>query len=64
MNIAKEVFGFGKVHVLLKKEEILEEKLEDKIVVVLDVLLATTTITTVLSHGAEKVIPVLIKKKH
>lgn len=63
MNIAKEVFGLGKVHVLLKKEEILEEKLEDKIVVVLDVLLATTTITTVLSHGAEKVIPVLNKEE-
>lgn len=52
-----------KIHVLLKKEEIVQEKLEDKIVVVLDILLATTTITTALSHGAKEVIPVLNKEE-
>ena len=50
-----------KVHVLLTKEEISTEKLatDKKIAVVLDILLATTTIVTALKHGATKVIPVL-----
>jgi 2-phosphosulfolactate phosphatase len=50
-----------KVHLLLKKEELNEEKIETgkKIAVVLDVLLATTTITSALHNGAKEVIPVM-----
>ena len=50
-----------KVHVLLTKEELLLEKLASgkKIAVVLDILLATTTIVSALEHGATEVIPVL-----
>ncbi|WML60255.1 2-phosphosulfolactate phosphatase [Neobacillus sp. PS2-9] len=50
-----------KVHLLMKKEEIKEEKLAEgnKIAVVLDVLLATTTIVSALKEGAKEVIPVL-----
>lgn len=50
-----------KVHLLLKKEELNEEKIEtgNKIAVVLDVLLATTTITSALHNGAKEVIPVM-----
>ncbi|GIN62560.1 putative 2-phosphosulfolactate phosphatase [Robertmurraya siralis] len=47
-----------KLHVLMKKEELQEEKLKDKIVVVFDILMATTTIATVLENGAKEVIPV------
>jgi 2-phosphosulfolactate phosphatase len=50
----------GKIHVLLKKEELEQERLDqNKIVVVFDILLATSTITTLLAHGAKEVIPVL-----
>ncbi|UOE53178.1 2-phosphosulfolactate phosphatase [Bacillus sp. CMF12] len=50
-----------KVHVILKKEDISEKKLSEggKVSVVLDVLLATTTITSALANGAAEVIPVL-----
>ncbi|MEH7416301.1 2-phosphosulfolactate phosphatase [Neobacillus drentensis] len=50
-----------KVHLLMKKEDIKEEKMEagNKIAVVLDVLLATTTIVSALKDGAKEVIPVL-----
>lgn len=49
-----------KVHVLLKKEEIDTDKLNhDHVVVVLDVLLATSTITACLAAGAREVYPVL-----
>ncbi|MBT2688700.1 2-phosphosulfolactate phosphatase [Bacillus sp. ISL-47] len=49
-----------KVHVILKKEDISQEKMREgsKAVVVLDVLLATTTITSALADGATEVIPV------
>lgn len=54
----------GKLHVILKKEDIKEQmQLERKIVVVFDVLLATSTISTLLAHGAEKVIPVINEKE-
>jgi 2-phosphosulfolactate phosphatase len=46
-----------KLHVILKKEEIDEEKIADKVAVVLDVLLATSTITAGLYYGAKEVIP-------
>ncbi|MFJ7730122.1 2-phosphosulfolactate phosphatase [Neobacillus sp. NPDC097160] len=50
-----------KIHLLMKKEEIKEEKITDgkKHAVVLDVLLATTTIVSALKDGAKEVIPVL-----
>ncbi|MCS0673799.1 2-phosphosulfolactate phosphatase [Cytobacillus firmus] len=50
-----------KVHVIIRKEDISEEKLREgiKVAVVLDILLATTTITSALSEGAAEVIPVL-----
>ncbi|MGE7662166.1 2-phosphosulfolactate phosphatase [Peribacillus sp. NPDC097264] len=49
------------IHLLLKKEEINRDKLLDgeKVAIVLDVLLATTTIVSALHNGAEQVIPVL-----
>ncbi|MCK1992702.1 2-phosphosulfolactate phosphatase [Peribacillus muralis] len=49
------------IHLLLKKEEIRKEKLSEgeKVAVVLDVLLATTTIISALHNGARQVIPVL-----
>jgi 2-phosphosulfolactate phosphatase len=50
-----------KIHLLMKKEDIKEEKVANgnKIAVVLDVLLATTTIVSALRDGAKEVIPVL-----
>ncbi|SFD43599.1 2-phosphosulfolactate phosphatase [Lentibacillus persicus] len=48
-----------KIHVILKKEDVDERYLDNKIAVVFDILLATTTITTALEHGAREVIPVL-----
>lgn len=48
-----------KLHVLTRKEELDQERLADKVVVVLDVLFATSTIVTALQHGAAAVIPVL-----
>jgi 2-phosphosulfolactate phosphatase len=49
----------SKLHVLLKKEELDAQRLPDKVVVVLDVLFATTTIVTALAHGASEVVPTL-----
>jgi 2-phosphosulfolactate phosphatase len=49
-----------KLHVLLTKEEVANYKIDAEIVVVVfDVLLATTTIATVLHYGATEVIPVM-----
>jgi 2-phosphosulfolactate phosphatase len=50
-----------KIHLLMKKEDIREEKIVEgnKVVVVLDILLATTTIVSALKDGAKDVIPVL-----
>ncbi|WP_285766402.1 2-phosphosulfolactate phosphatase [Peribacillus sp. SI8-4] len=49
------------IHLLLKKEEIRRDKLSEgeKVAVVLDVLLATTTIISALHSGARRVIPVM-----
>ncbi|WP_409305201.1 2-phosphosulfolactate phosphatase [Peribacillus sp. SCS-155] len=54
-----------KIHLLVKKEDIDEEKMAegDKIAVVFDVLLATTTIVSALEDGALEVIPVLSSKE-
>lgn len=50
----------GKIHLLLKKEDINQEKIQNnKIVIVFDVLLATSTISSALEFGAKEVIPVL-----
>jgi 2-phosphosulfolactate phosphatase len=49
----------AKIHVLLKKEELDRERLEGKVVVVIDVLFATSTIVTALASGAVEVIPTL-----
>lgn len=48
-----------KVHVLLKKEELDDQKLAGKVVIVLDILFATTSIVTALAHGARDVVPLM-----
>jgi 2-phosphosulfolactate phosphatase len=54
----------GKIHLLLKKEEIDPQKMEEnKVAVIFDVLLATSTITAALHNGASEVIPVLDEKE-
>lgn len=47
-----------KVHVLTKKEELDTVRLPGKVVVVFDVLFATTTMVAALAHGATEIIPV------
>ena len=47
------------LHVLTHKEALDQERLSGKVVVVLDVLFATTTIITALQYGVAEVIPVL-----
>ncbi|HET7521889.1 MAG TPA: 2-phosphosulfolactate phosphatase [Bacillales bacterium] len=49
----------AKCHLLMKKEDIDGNQLDGKIAVVFDVLLATSTITAGLYHGAKEVVPVL-----
>jgi 2-phosphosulfolactate phosphatase len=48
-----------KVHVLTKKEELDTVRLPGKVVVVLDVLFATSTIVAALAEGATEVVPTL-----
>jgi 2-phosphosulfolactate phosphatase len=48
-----------KVHVLTKKEELDGVRVPGKVIVVLDILFATTTMVTALAHGATEVVPVL-----
>ncbi len=48
-----------KIHVLLKKEELDHQRLPGKVVVVLDILFATTSIVAALAHGAKEVVPLL-----
>ncbi len=55
----KKGFRMPKIHLLMQKEFIDPTKLKNCSVIVFDVLLATTTITPLLQHGAKKVIPVL-----
>jgi len=45
----------AKLHVLVAKEELDRERLAGKVVVVIDVLFATSTIVTALAHGAVEV---------
>jgi len=49
----------AKLHVLMKKEELDDHRLPGKVVVVLDVLFATSSIATALAHGATAVVPAL-----
>lgn len=48
-----------KLHVVLYKEELDPRRIEAHVVVVIDVLFATTTIATALARGAGRVIPAL-----
>ncbi|MEA3191827.1 MAG: 2-phosphosulfolactate phosphatase [Betaproteobacteria bacterium] len=48
-----------KIHVLTKKEELDTVRVQGKVVVVLDILFATTTMVAVLANGAKEVVPVL-----
>jgi 2-phosphosulfolactate phosphatase len=48
-----------KVHVLTKREELDTVRVAGKVVVVLDILFATSTMITALANGAREVIPVL-----
>jgi 2-phosphosulfolactate phosphatase len=48
-----------KVHVLTRKEELEAVRVAGKVVVVIDVLFATSTMVAALAHGALEVIPVL-----
>ena len=47
-----------KVHVLTKKEELDSVRVPGKVVVVLDIIFATTTMVTALAHGAKEIVPV------
>jgi len=48
-----------KLHVLTRKEELDTIRVQGKVVVVLDILFATTTMVAVLANGAREVVPVL-----
>ncbi|MBM3395360.1 MAG: 2-phosphosulfolactate phosphatase [Betaproteobacteria bacterium] len=48
-----------KVHVLFRREDIDMVRLENKVVIVLDVLFATSTMIAALAHGATTVVPTL-----
>jgi 2-phosphosulfolactate phosphatase len=47
----------AKIHVIAHRDELDQSLLADKVVVVLDVLFATSTIVTALAHGAHGVLP-------
>ncbi len=49
----------GRIHVLVNKEHVNAQRLPGKVVIVLDVVFATTSIITALEHGATEVIPML-----
>jgi 2-phosphosulfolactate phosphatase len=48
-----------KIHVLTKKEELDGVRVNGKVVIVLDIIFATTTMVAALAHGAAEVLPVL-----
>ena len=48
-----------KIHVLTRKEELDTVRVQGKVVVVLDILFATTTMVAALAGGAAEVVPVL-----
>lgn len=49
----------SRIHVLLKKEELDGQRLPGKVVIVLDVLFATSSIVAALANGAAEVVPAL-----
>jgi len=49
----------NKLHVLGRKEDLVDNRLAGKVAVVLDVLFATSTIAAALAHGAHAVVPTL-----
>jgi 2-phosphosulfolactate phosphatase len=49
----------ARIHVLLKKEELDGQRLAGKVVIVLDILFATSSIVAALAHGASEVVPAL-----
>jgi 2-phosphosulfolactate phosphatase len=51
-----------RIHVLTRKEELDGVRVAGKVVVVLDILFATTTMVAALAHGATEVIPVADEK--
>ena len=51
-----------KVHVLTRKEELDTVRVTGKVVVVLDILFATSTMVAALANGATEVVPVLDEK--
>lgn len=53
------MIGANKVHVLYRKEDLDGLRLSGKVVIVLDILFATSTIVNALAHGAVDVIPTL-----
>lgn len=53
------MIGSSKVHVLYRKEDLDGYRLAGKVVIVLDILFATSTIVSALAHGATDVIPTL-----
>src|SRR5918996_1423399 len=48
-----------KVHVLTRKEELDSVRVAGKVVIVIDILFATTTMVAALAEGAREIIPVL-----
>ena len=48
----------NKLHVLTNKSELKKEHLDDKIVIVLDILIATTSIVTAMANGCRHIVPV------
>jgi 2-phosphosulfolactate phosphatase len=49
----------NRLHVLGRKEELVDNRLSGKVAVVIDVLFATSTIAAALAHGAGAVVPTL-----
>lgn len=48
-----------KIHVLTRKEELDGVRVQGKVVIVLDILFATTTMVAALANGAREIVPVL-----
>jgi len=48
----------NKLHVLTNKSELKKERLQDKVVIVLDILIATTSIVTAMANGCKQIVPV------
>jgi 2-phosphosulfolactate phosphatase len=53
----------GKVHLVFRKEDLDQERVTNQIVVVLDILFATSAIVSALYYGAREVIPVFDERE-